>query len=91
VFVFTRPYPDDNGRMGRFLMNTMMASGGYPWTVIELERRTEYITALNEASSRENIVPLAEFVASSMRRETDLIRAKLRSGKGSAGRRRPKS
>jgi fido (protein-threonine AMPylation protein) len=24
------PYMDGNGRMGRFLMNTMMAAGGYP-------------------------------------------------------------
>lgn len=90
VFVFTHPYPDGNGRMGRFLMNAMMASGGYPWTVIELERRSEYMAALDEASSRENIVPFAEFVASSMRREADLIKAKQRPGKGSAARGRPK-
>jgi fido (protein-threonine AMPylation protein) len=76
VFVFTHPYSDGNGRMGRFLMNAMMASGGYPWTVIELERRSEYMAALDEASSRENIVPFAEFVASSMRREADLIKAR---------------
>lgn len=90
VFVFTHPYPDGNGRMGRFLMNAMMASGGYPWTVIELERRSEYMAALDEASSRENIVPFAEFVASSMRREADLIKAKKRPAKVSSARRRPK-
>lgn len=90
VFVFTHPYPDGNGRMGRFLMNSMMASGGYPWTVIELERRSVYMAALDEASSRENIVPFAEFVASSMRREAALIKAKQLPAKGSAARRRPK-
>ena len=90
VFLFTHPYPDGNGRMGRFLMNSMMASGGYPWTVIELERRSEYMAALDEASSRENIVPIAEFVASSMRREADLIMAKQRPAKVSAVRRRSK-
>jgi len=90
VFVFTHPYPDGNGRMGRFLMNSMMASGGYPWTVIELERGSEYMAALLEASSRENIVPFAEFIASSMRREAELIKAKQRPAKVSAGRRRPK-
>ena len=90
VFVFTHPYPDGNGRMGRFLMNAMMASGGYPWTVIELARRSEYMAALDEASSRENIVPFAEFVASSMRREADLIKAKRRSAKAPAARRPPK-
>jgi len=30
---------DGNGRMGRFLMNLMMASGGCPWTIVPLERR----------------------------------------------------
>jgi fido (protein-threonine AMPylation protein) len=81
VFVFIHPYPDGNGRMGRFLMNAMMASGGYPWTVIELERRSEYMAALDEASSRDNIVPFAQFVASSMRREAELIKAKRRPGR----------
>lgn len=90
MFVFTHPYPDGNGRVGRFLMNAMMASGGYPWTVIELERRSDYMAALDEASSRENIVPFAEFVAFSMRREADLIKAKQRPATGLAPRSRPK-
>jgi Fic family protein len=34
VFVYIHPYIDGNGRMGRFLMNLMLASGGYPWAVI---------------------------------------------------------
>ena len=66
LFVFIHPYPDGNGRMGRFLMNAMMASGGYPWTVIELARRSDYMAALEEASSRGNIRPFAAFVAYSM-------------------------
>jgi Fic family protein len=33
IFVYIHPYIDGNGRTGRFLMNTMLASGGYPWTV----------------------------------------------------------
>ncbi len=78
VFVFTHPYPDGNGRIGRFLMNVMMASGGYPWTVIELQRRSDYMAALDEASSRQNIVPVATFVAASMRRETARTKAKIK-------------
>lgn len=91
VFVFTHPYPDGNGRMGRFLMNAMMASGGYPWTVIELARRSDYMAALDAASSHGNIVPFAEFVASSMRRETQLTQAKPRTARPSANRRRHKA
>lgn len=63
VFVYIHPYMDGNGRMGRFLMNLMLASGGYPWTVIPLEQRNAYMAALEEASVRQDIEPFAEFLA----------------------------
>ena len=56
------PYLDGNGRMGRFLMNVMLASGGYPWTIIPLERRNGYMAALESASVRQDIRPFAAFV-----------------------------
>ena len=45
-------------------MNTMLASGGYPWTVIPVERRNEYMASLEEASVNQNILPFCEFIAS---------------------------
>jgi fido (protein-threonine AMPylation protein) len=63
VFVYIHPYMDGNGRMGRFLMNTMMASGGYPWTVIPVGERTAYMNALEKASIGEDIAPFADFLA----------------------------
>ena len=63
IFVYIHPYVDGNGRMGRFLMNTMLASGGYLWTVIPVEQRDAYMAALEEASVGQNIVPFAEFLA----------------------------
>lgn len=65
-FVFIHPYMDGNGRMGRFLMNTMLASGGYPWTVIRVERRDEYMRALDSASAGQDIGPFTDFLASSL-------------------------
>jgi Fic family protein len=54
---------DGNGRMGRFLMNVMMASGGYPWTVIAVGDRNVYMESLERASVGEEIAPFAEFLA----------------------------
>jgi hypothetical protein len=67
VFVYIHPYMDGNGRMGRFLMNAMIAAGGYPWTIIPVERRTEYMTSLEAASVGQNITPFTEFLASVVR------------------------
>ncbi|BCS51827.1 hypothetical protein GSVR_01350 [Geobacter sp. SVR] len=66
LFVYIHPYFDGNGRLGRFLMNTMLASGGYPWTVIRIEQRSDYMAALEAASSRGEIKHFAEFIANSM-------------------------
>ena len=66
LFVFIHPYYDGNGRIGRFLMNTLLASGGYPWTVIRMSRRDAYMKALEAASVKGQITPLAEFIAQEM-------------------------
>ncbi|HNL92683.1 MAG TPA: Fic family protein, partial [Pseudomonadales bacterium] len=63
AFVYIHPYMDGNGRIARFLMNTMLASGGYPWTVIPVERRGEYMDALEAASVGKNITAFASFIA----------------------------
>jgi fido (protein-threonine AMPylation protein) len=63
IFVYIHPYMDGNGRMGRFLMNVMLASGGYPWTVVPLQRRDAYMDALEQASVNHNIVPFTDFLA----------------------------
>jgi len=66
IFVYIHPYMDGNGRMGRFFMNTMLASGGYPWTVISVERRKDYMQALEQANVHNDIKPFATFLAESM-------------------------
>ncbi len=62
-FVFIHPYFDGNGRIGRFLMNAMLASGGYPWTVVRMARRAQYMAALEAASVAGDIHPFAKFLA----------------------------
>ena len=61
------PYPDGNGRMARFLMNAMLAAGGYPWTVIRVEDRKPYLSALDSARIELDIRPFADFLAERVR------------------------
>jgi Fic family protein len=63
MFVYIHPYMDGNGRMARFLMNVMLASGGYPWTIVPVERRNDYMAALESASTESNISLFANFLA----------------------------
>ena len=78
LFGYVHPYPDGNGRMARFLMNAMLASGGYPWTVIRVEDRTAYLAALDRASIDMKIEPFARFIAERVRRSMKRAAAKVR-------------
>jgi hypothetical protein len=49
-------------------MNTMMASGGYPWTVIPVGDGNAYVNALEKASVGEDIAPFADFLAGLVRK-----------------------
>ena len=55
---------DGNGRVGRFLMNAMLASGGYDWLIIPVERRDEYMAVLEKASVEGDIVSFVRFLSS---------------------------
>jgi hypothetical protein len=79
LFGYIHPYMDGNGRMARFLMNAMLASGGYPWTVIRVEDRAQYLRVLDSASIDTDIRPFAKFLAE--RVEWSLSQL-VRAGKG---------
>ncbi|RCR67525.1 Fic family protein [Larkinella punicea] len=68
IFVYIHPYMDGNGRIGRFLMNAMLASGGYPWTIIPLSDRSRYMQALEKASAEQDITNFAVFLADLVRK-----------------------
>ena len=85
MFVYIHPYMDGNGRMGRFLMNLMLASGGYPWTIVPFERRADYMAALESASVGGDIKPfaalLAELTKSGVRSDTSRTARKEKANK----------
>lgn len=78
LFGYIHPYPDGNGRLARFLMNAMLASGGYPWTVIRSEDRNGYLAALDRASIDMRVEPFAEFIAERVRGAMKQATAKAR-------------
>lgn len=45
-------------------MNAMLISGGYEWTVIPVERRPEYMKALEKSSVGGDITDFANFIGS---------------------------
>ncbi len=67
MFGYIHPYPDGNGRIARFLMNAMLASGGFPWTVVRVDDRDPYLSALDSANIDLNIEPFAKFIAERVR------------------------
>lgn len=78
LFGYVHPYFDGNGRMARFLMNAMLASGGYPWTVVRVEDRDAYLTALDRASIDMDIKPFAAFIAERVQWSMEQATAKAR-------------
>lgn len=63
-FVYIHPYMDGNGRTARFVMNSQFVTGGYPWVVVPVERRDEYMASLEKASVEEDIEPFVKFIVS---------------------------
>jgi Fic family protein len=71
IFVYIHPYMDGNGRIGRFLFNTMLASGGYSWTVIPVEERDAYMAALEHASVDGDISYFTRFLVALVKKNID--------------------
>lgn len=69
IFVYIHPYMDGNGRIARFLMNLMFVTGGYPWLIIPVDRRDEYMLALESASVNHDISEFTQFIAELMDQE----------------------
>lgn len=65
-FVYIHPFMDGNGRLGRFIMNGMLVSAGFPWTIVNVKNRSFYFNALETASVNQDIKPFTQFIAQEM-------------------------
>ena len=45
-------------------MNSQFVTAGYPWVVVPVERRNEYMSSLEKASVEDNIEPFVKFIIS---------------------------
>ena len=50
-------------------MNVTLAADGYPWTVIPVERRSDYMESLEAASVDQDIQPFTEFLGGAGNRQ----------------------
>ncbi len=71
TFVTIHPFPDGNGRVGRFLMNAILLGNGWPWLTIKEGERGTYFESLREAQLEDNARPFAGFIA---QREAEVVR-----------------
>jgi hypothetical protein len=67
IFVHIHPYMDGNGRIARFIMNTLLAEGGYPWTVVRVDHRKTYIDTLESTHTHLDLTAFTRFIAKEMR------------------------
>ena len=71
LLVTIHPFPDGNGRIGRFLMNAVLLSNGWPWLTIQEGERLVYFEGLKEAQLNGTIRPFANFI---IEREASMIK-----------------
>lgn len=49
--VAIHPFADGNGRTARLMMNYVLLRRGYPWVIIDVAERAEYMASLEEANT----------------------------------------
>lgn len=70
--VAIHPFADGNGRTARLLMNYYLLRNGFPHAIIEIERRSEYLAALEQANAAKPEA-FALFILSSAARSVDRL------------------
>lgn len=71
-FESLHPFFDGNGRTGRLLLNWQLLQAGFPLTVIQVEDRARYLSALDQGHTGQ-LLELQTLVATAVERSLDLV------------------
>ena len=61
MFIYSHPFPDGNGRLGRLLSNFILEKFKHPHIIILKEDRQEYIDALKASEKDNNMLAIVNF------------------------------
>ncbi|MBW8243381.1 Fic family protein [Flagellimonas oceani] len=61
MFIYSHPFPDGNGRLGRLLSNFILEKFKHPHIIILKEDRQEYIDALKASEKHNNMLAIVNF------------------------------
>jgi len=61
MFIYSHPFPDGNGRLGRLLSNFILEKFKHPHIIILREDRQEYIDALKASEKHNNMLAIVNF------------------------------
>lgn len=89
VFVYIHPYVDGNGRLGRFILNSLLVSQRFNWTIVRTERKQNYLGALEAASVGGDIAPFSRFIVEEMHHTREFLTRQQHEGGESGGEMRP--
>lgn len=70
-FVRIHPFPDDNGRTSRLIMNYQLLANGFPAVSIAKEDRLEYFNTLETYAVEGNLTPFADMVVQLVEQQLD--------------------
>lgn len=75
MFIYSHPFPDGNGRLGRLLSNFILEKFGHPHIIILKKDRQKYIDSLKASEKHNTMEPIINFFYSTslgrMKREIE--------------------
>ena len=72
-FEQVHPFSDGNGRIGRLIIHAMLLKKNIPPTIITVKKKKIYLSVLNKAQVKNELVPLEDFICDSILESYSMI------------------